>query len=145
MRFMGFGMTADIIVEKDDNIVLIKRKNEPYKGCWEMPGGFVEENETVEETALREVTEETSLKVKLKGILGVYSDLKRDPRGRVATVLFITEAVGGELRAASDAEDARWFDVNDVDADSLAFDHPKIFRDYLKWKKQKGTYWSGRE
>ncbi len=142
---MGFGMTADIIVEKENEIVLIKRKNEPYKGYWEMPGGFVEENETVEETALREVTEETSLKVKLKEILGVYSDVKRDPRGRVTTVVFITEAVGGKLKADTDAEDARWFDVNDVDADSLAFDHPKIFRAYLKWKKQKRTYWSGRE
>ena len=144
MRFMGFSMTADIIVEKGNEIVLIKRKNEPYKDYWEMPGGFVEENETVEETALREVTEETSLKVKLKEILGVYSDVKRDPRGRVATVVFITEAVGGKLKADTDAEDARWFDVNDVDADSLAFDHPKIFRNYLKWKKQKGTYWSGK-
>ena len=142
---MGFGMAEDIIVEMGNEIVLIKRKNEPYKEYWEMPGGFVEENETVEETALREVTEETSLKVRLKGILGVYSDVKRDPRGRVATVVFITEAIGGKLKADTDAEDARWFDVNDVDIDSLAFDHPKIFRDYLKWKKQKGTYWSGKK
>ncbi|MBI4010319.1 MAG: NUDIX hydrolase [Candidatus Aenigmarchaeota archaeon] len=144
MRPYGFGMTADIIVERNNEIVLIKRMNEPYKGSWEIPGGFVEEDETVEEAALREVTEETSLKVKLKEILGVYSDVNRDSRGRVATVVFITEAVGGKLKASSDAEDAKWFDVDEIDADSLGFDHPKILNDYKKWKKQKGTYWSGR-
>mgnify|MGYP001590121320 FL=1 len=144
MRFMDFGMTADIIVEEGNNVVLIKRKNEPYKGSWEFPGGFVEKNETVEEAALREVTEETSLKVRLKEILGVYSSADRDPRGRVATVVFVSEKIGGKLKASSDAEDAKWFDVTSMDAESLAFDHPKIIKDYRRWKKQKGTYWSGK-
>ena len=144
MLFLGFGMTADIIIEKGNEIVLIKRMNEPYKGYWEVPGGFVEKDETVEEAAVREAKEETSLDVKLKEILGVYSDVKRDPRGRVATTVFISEAIGGKLKADSDAEDAKWIDVNKIKLDSLAFDQSKMIRDYKRWKRQNGTYWSGK-
>ena len=142
MRFLGFGMTADIIIERSDEIVLVKRKNDPYKGYWELPGGFVEENETIEEAAVREVKEETSINVGLKEILGVYSDVKRDPRGRVATVAFISNPIGGKLKASSDAEEAKWIKVGTIDVESLAFDHPKIIKDYKIWKRQNGTYWS---
>ena len=63
--------TVDIIIEKDDKIVLIRRKNEPFKGKLAMPGGFVNEGELIEDRAIKDAKEETSLGIKLKEILGV--------------------------------------------------------------------------
>lgn len=141
--FKNFCLTADIIIENKNKIVLIERKNEPFKGKWQTPGGFVEDEETVEEAAIREAKEETGLKIKLKDILGVYSDPKRDPRGRVVSVVFVASAKG-KLKACSDASKAEWIGINKINFKNLAFDHSKILRDYLKWKKKKGTYWSGK-
>jgi 8-oxo-dGTP diphosphatase len=136
--------TVDIIIEKGKKIILIKRNTEPFKGKLAIPGGFVEAEETVEQAALREAKEETGLEVKLKGILGVYSDPKRDPRGRVTAIVFISKPVGGELKASSDAAKAEWVEIDKIDFNNLAFDHSKILRDYLKWKKEKETYWSSK-
>ena len=136
--------TVDIIIEKDNKIVLIKRKKEPFKGKLVLPGGHVEENETVEEAAVREAKEETSLDVKLREILGVYSNPKRDPRYPTISTVFITEPISKKIKASSDAAEAKWFEVDKIDFKNLGFDHLKILKDYLRYKKKGGTYWSTR-
>ena len=80
---------VDAIIQMDTQILLVKRKNEPFRGYMAIPGGFVNEGETVEDAAKREVREETSLDIELVDILGVYSDPKRDPRGHIMSTVFI--------------------------------------------------------
>jgi len=134
--------TVDIIIEKDNRIVLITRKNEPFKGKLALPGGYIDWGETVEHAAIREAKEETSLDVNLTNLLGVYSDPKRNPKLKSIAIVFIGKPIGGKLMANDDAADALWFNINEIEQKELAYDHKKIIRDYLKWKKNKETYWS---
>ena len=134
--------TVDIIIEKDDKIVLIRRKNEPFKGKLAIPGGFVNEGELIEDRAIIEAKEETSLDVELKEILGVYSIPDRDPRGHLMTTVFIAKPISGKVKGGDDAAEATWFKITDKILNEVSFDHKKILTDYLKWKKKKGTYWS---
>uniref|UniRef100_A0A7J3TJT7 NUDIX hydrolase n=1 Tax=Geoglobus ahangari TaxID=113653 RepID=A0A7J3TJT7_9EURY len=108
-------------------IVLIKRKNEPFKGYYALPGGIVEYGERVEDAVVREVREETGLECKIKKLVGVYSDPERDPRGHFVSICFLMEVVGGELRASSDAEDVKIFKLKELP--KLAFDHEKMIKD----------------
>ena len=119
--------TVDIIIEIGQGIVLIKRRNYPYG--WALPGGFVDYGESVEEAALREAKEETGLTVKLKGLLGVYSDPKRDPRQHTISTVFVATSKGRPV-GGDDAEQAMVFPLNNIDV-PLAFDHQKIIHDYL--------------
>lgn len=134
--------TVDIIIERNNKIVLIRRKNEPFKGKLALPGGFVNWGETVENAAMREAKEETSLDVKLKEILGIYSIPNRDPRGHLMTTVFIAKPINGKVKGGDDASSASWFKINKKVLNELSFDHRKILTDYLKWKKKRGTYWS---
>ena len=120
--------TVDIIIEMGSGIVLIRRKNYPFG--WAIPGGFVDYGESLEEAALREAEEETSLKVELLFQLGAYSDPSRDPRQHTISVVFAARA-DGEPVAADDAEDIGIFDYSSIPND-LAFDHGKIIRDYYR-------------
>jgi len=121
-------LAVDIIIEyPDGDIVLVKRKYDPFKGLWAIPGGGVEVGETVEHAARREAREETGLKVRLTVLEGIYSEPGRDPRGHVVSIVYRAEPVGGELMAASDAAEAkRVKTIKDLD---LAFDHRKILLD----------------
>jgi len=130
MRYKSPKLTADGAILKDKKILLIKRKNEPFKDIWALPGGFVEYNEKVEDAVIREIYEETSLKTKIKNLIGIYSDPKRDPRGHVVTVVYLLEIEGGELKEGDDASDAKFFDLNNLPR--LAFDHDIILRDILR-------------
>src|ERR1700674_5389318 len=85
-------IAADVIAEIGDRIVLIERKNFPFG--WAIPGGFVEIGETVEQAAVREALEETSLEVELRALLGVYSRPDRDPRGQTVTVVYVARGHG---------------------------------------------------
>jgi 8-oxo-dGTP diphosphatase len=122
--------TVDIIVEVEEGIVLIKRKNPPYG--WALPGGFVDYGESLEEAALREAKEETSLDVELLSQLGAYSDPARDPRHHTISVVFIARAVG-KPKAADDAAEVEVFGRSSIPKD-LAFDHAKILQDYFAKK-----------
>lgn len=116
-------LTVDILIVQSEKLVLIRRRNPPYQGQWALPGGFVEVGETVEEAAMREANEETGLDVELKGLVGVFSDPGRDPRGHTVSICFA--ALGqGTPKASSDAQDVALFDLNDLPP--LAFDHQQI-------------------
>jgi 8-oxo-dGTP diphosphatase len=129
-------LTVDAVITcEHDSIILIKRKKDPYRGSWALPGGFVEYGETVESAILREVKEETCLEIDLKGIVGVYSDPKRDPRGHTVTICYLAAITGGELKADTDASDIRCFPKRDVLKLKLAFDHDLILKDAFKLMK----------
>ena len=123
-------ITADGILIKDNQILLVQRKNEPFKGKWALPGGFVEYGEKTEETVVREVFEETGLKTKIRGLAGVYSDPKRDPRGHTITVAYVLEMSGGRLEAGDDASDVKFFKVNKLPV--LSFDHKVIINEAVQ-------------
>ena len=114
---------------KDEKILLIKRKNPPFKDKWALPGGFIEYGEKTEYAVKREILEETGLKTEIIDILGVYSDPNRDPRGHTVTVVYMLNICGGLLKSGDDASEAVFFDVDSLPG--LAFDHDKIIKDFL--------------
>lgn len=121
--------TVDIIIEvENQGIILIKRKNFPYG--WALPGGFVDYGETVEEAAVREALEETSLSLESMRQFRVYSDPKRDPRHHTISVVFTARAQGIP-RANDDAVDLGIFTRETLPA-PIVFDHDKIINDYFK-------------
>ncbi len=127
--------TVDIIieVEREDGrtgIVLIERKFSPLG--WALPGGFVEYGESLEDTAIREAKEETSLDIRLVEQLHTYSDPGRDPRFHTISTVFIA-AARGEPRAQDDARNVGVFTEEDRPR-PLVFDHERILMDYQRWK-----------
>jgi len=129
------GLTVDLVILYKDGIVLIKRKHEPFKDYWALPGGFVEYGESVENAAIREAKEETDLNVELIKLIGVYSDPNRDPRGHTVTAAFLAKGYG-ELKGGDDAKEARVFSLDEIKSLKLAFDHAKIIEDALKILKE---------
>jgi 8-oxo-dGTP diphosphatase len=130
-------ITTDIFIFDDDlNFILIKRKNEPYKDCWAIPGGFVEYGETVENAAIREAKEETSIDVELMDLVNVYSKPDRDPRGHTITVAYTAKGNFADKKADSDAIDISIFDEKKIDEIDIAFDHKEIIKDCLKTAKK---------
>ena len=130
MDYKSPKLTADGAIIKDGKILLIERKNEPFKGKWALPGGFVEYGEKVEDAVVREVNEETGLDTKIIDIVGVYSDPSRDPRGHIVTVVYLLEILDGEIKGSDDAADAKFFDLNDLP--KLAFDHNVVLKDIIR-------------
>ena len=127
-------MAVDVVIELVDRpgrpIVLIERRNPPFG--WALPGGFVDLGESLEQAAVREAREETSLVVGLKALLGCYSDPARDPRGHTVSPVYVAEATG-EPAAADDARNLDVFEPDRLPAD-LAFDHARILEDYRRWR-----------
>jgi 8-oxo-dGTP diphosphatase len=123
-------LAVDIIIElvdqPDKPILLIERKNPPYG--WALPGGFVDVGETLEHAAIREAAEEVTLNIKLKTLLGCYSDPGRDSRGHTISAVYIAETVG-QPEAADDAANVKSFSINAI-PEKLAFDHGQILNDY---------------
>ena len=122
---------GSIIIE-GDGVVLVKRAHFPIQGQWSIPGGVLEVGEMVREAAIREAREETGLMVEPGELLGVFDRILRDPNRRVqyhyVLIDFLCRRVGGELLAASDAAEARWFTREELPALSLAEDTLEVIR-----------------
>ena len=123
-------LAADAVIFMGKGIVLIKRENPPFQGCYALPGGFVKVGELIEEAVRREAKEETGLDIEILGLIGVYSNPKRDPRGHVVSVSYLAEG-RGELIHGSDARSVEVFFALE-ELPPLAFDHENIIRDALK-------------
>ena len=131
-------VTADCIVitrESEPKVLLIQRGNPPFKGAWAFPGGFIDMDETTEQCAIRELEEETGLRVSNVHQIGAYSKVDRDPRGRTVTVAYLAIidapiAVIGQ----DDAAKAQWFPLSALP--ELAFDHDEIMHDAIKKYKE---------
>ena len=128
-------VTADCILmtrEIEPQVLLIERGNEPYKGYWAFPGGFLNMDETTEQCAIRELEEETGMKIGKVHQIGAYSKVDRDPRGRVISVVYlaiIDKPV--EVKGQDDATKAQWWPINSLP--SLAFDHDEIMTDAIAY------------
>ena len=127
-------VTVDAVVFRNDvegrYLLLIKRKNDPFKGMWAFPGGFVDANEDLPEACARELEEETGLEFKpgkLKQI-GAFGKPGRDPRGRTVTVAYVAELsnTSQEIKAADDAAEAKWWPLSQLP--EMAFDHLEILK-----------------
>ena len=123
-------LTVDIIIEIDQRIVLIKRKNPPYG--WALPGGFVDYGESLETSAIREAKEETCLNIKLLQQFHTYSNPDRDPRHHTVTTVFLAQA-SGDPKAADDAKSIGLF-TKDTLPDPIVFDHNRILDDFFRYK-----------
>ncbi len=124
-------VTADCVVmtkETVPQVLLVERGADPYKGCWAFPGGFMNMDETTEQCAIRELEEETGMKVSELHQIGAYSKVDRDPRGRTITVAYLaiidTPVV---VTGQDDAAKAEWWPLSDLP--HLAFDHYGIMQD----------------
>jgi len=133
MKYKNPKVTIDAAIIRDGKILLVKRNKNPFKNRWALPGGFVEYGEKVENAVIREVLEETGLKVEIKKLFGVYSDPNRDPRGHTVTIVYLMNIVGGKLESGDDACDAKFFELEKLP--ELAFDHDKVINDVIRWLK----------
>ena len=122
-------LTTDcVICDPGGRVLLIRRKNEPFRGSYALPGGFVDIGETVEAACRREVLEEAGIEIGDLGLVGVYSDPRRDPRGHTVSIAYLALLPSAvPPRAGSDAEAAEW--VEDWRKLKLAFDHAQILDD----------------
>lgn len=136
--------TVDIILHKDSNILLVKRKKDPFKDHLALPGGFVNVGEKVEEAVKREALEETSLEIEPIDILGVYSDPGRDPRGHILSIVFVGTILSGEAKAGDDSQDIEWVNLGELEKKKLAFDHGRIIADYREWRNSGRSFWSSK-
>lgn len=140
-KFDRPSVTVDVIIFtiQDDElkVVLVKRKAWPFEGQWALPGGFVKMDESLEDAAIRELSEETGVKDVYLEQLYSFGEPKRDPRTRVITISYFALINSEKIRlmAATDVSDVKWFSVKHLPA--VAFDHKQII-DYalqrLRWK-----------
>jgi ADP-ribose pyrophosphatase YjhB (NUDIX family) len=138
-------VTVDLVIftiaEDDLKVLLIRRGQEPFKGRWALPGGFVEIDESLERAAARELKEEVGVTNVYLEQLYTFGEPKRDPRGRVISVSYfaLVDAERQRIVAASDAAEAQWYSV--FDAPKLAFDHAKIL-DCAVWRLRNKIEWT---
>jgi len=133
--YMGPAAVACVLAERDGQILFVLRKYDPGKGKWCLPAGFMEAGEQPDESAAREVKEETGLDVEVTGIYDTWAT-DEDPRTPVISLAFTARVAGGVLAAGDDAEEARFFDMDDL-PDSIAFeDHARVVRRYVDERRQ---------
>jgi ADP-ribose pyrophosphatase YjhB (NUDIX family) len=118
IHFSDPKVAAAILIEEDGRVLLVRRVNEPFRGSWSLPAGFVDADEDPAKAAERECLEETGLIVRATGVVDVIAG-REHPRGADFVIVYRGEVVSGELRAADDADEAEWFALNELP--SLAF------------------------
>lgn len=125
-------VTVDVLVinKNTNEILLIKRLNEPYKDYWALPGGFVDENEDLEQAARRELFEETNVETSEMTQVGAFGKPNRDPRGHMVSIAYQTYLIENQIvKAKDDAKEIRWFSIKNLP--ELAFDHLEIINSIL--------------
>jgi len=126
---------AGAVVHRDGKVLLMKRRFPPHKGLWAIPGGLVELGETAEDAAVREVGEETGLRVRLEGLLDVASEIRRDKTGRMTyhyvLVDYIAKPVGGTFRASSESTEWNWFSRSETEKIDMSINTRKLIREYF--------------
>jgi 8-oxo-dGTP diphosphatase len=138
-------VTVDTVVFTFQNnrvkLLLVKRGNEPFKGKWAIPGGFIEIDEELEDAAARELQEETGLANVSLEQMHTFGRCGRDPRGRQITVVFMGIAAKGQnkVKGGDDASKAKWFDIENLPKD-MAFDHSEVAKFAVKRLKKKKVY-----
>ena len=138
-------LTVDCVVfaldDEDLKVLLIQRDLPPFEGRWALPGGFVRLDETLEESARRELNEETGIENVYLEQLYTIGELDRDPRERVVTVAYyaLVKLSDHRVQAATDARNAAWFAIDDVPP--LAFDHEKILKMAHERLRGKDALW----
>lgn len=115
-------LTCDGFVGRGGKVLLIKRRRDPFKGSYALPGGIVEYGESAEDCVVREVLEETGLRTRVVRLVGVFSSPDRDPRGHFITLLYELDFIGGSLMGGDDAESAGFYPMDELPP--MAFDHP---------------------
>lgn len=130
-----FGYDAGTI-----SVLLIKRKYEPFKGMWAIPGGFVLQDESLEEAVERELKEETGIEIDYLEQLYTFGNPKRDPRSRVVSIAYfgLVHPSTFDIFASTDAEEVQWFKIDDLP--QLSFDHDKILQFAITRLRAKITY-----
>jgi len=127
-------VTTDCVIFGFDgtrlNVLLIERGNDPYKGCWAFPGGFLNMDESALEGAKRELYEETGLRDAYIHQFHAFSAPDRDPRERVISIAYFALVRLTDVKAGDDAAKAQWFPLDEIPP--LAFDHDKMLREALK-------------
>lgn len=118
-----------MILIENRKVLLIKRGRKPFLGQWAIPGGRIEDDESAEQCAIREMREETGLNIEIEKLVGIYSEPNRDPRGIIAAA-YLVKKVGGILKSGDDAAQAKWFDLDKIP--TLATDHAKMLKDALE-------------
>jgi len=144
MSKQSIKLSVDAVVfgyeEGNISVLLIKRKYDPFKGKWAIPGGFVENSESLEDAVERELFEETGIKINYLEQLYTFGKPNRDPRGRVVTIAFfgLVRPNTFKIFASTDAEQVQWFNISELP--KLSFDHKEILKTAIERLQGKITY-----
>jgi 8-oxo-dGTP diphosphatase len=144
MSTQSIKLSVDAVVfgyeEGNISILLIKRKYDPFKGKWAIPGGFVKNEESLEEAVQRELQEETGVQINYLEQLYTFGETDRDPRGRVVSVAYfgLVRPNAFKIEASTDAAEVQWFHINEIP--EISFDHKTILETAIKRLKSKITY-----
>jgi len=124
-------LTVDGLVSEKGKILMVRRAHYPFIGYWVLPGGHVEYGEKVEEAIKREMKEELGVLVKIKKMIGVYSNPKRDPRYHTVSVVYLLKKGKGKIHLDNEASEFKYFSLKKLPS-KIGFDHKKILSDLKK-------------
>lgn len=126
--------TATALVLYKNKLLLTKRARDPYKGCWDLPGGFINKGESAEKAAIRELKEETGLDIKIKGILGIYPDQYISGSNSCYTlcIVYIANTKSISLKALDDVIESKWFSKRDIPKHIAFKSNRQAIKDFLK-------------
>lgn len=122
---------SGVIIEKDGKVLLVKRKFAPFKGDWSLPAGFMEYGESPEACAIREIYEETNLKIKLPALFGVYAG-HDDPRTYAILVVYLADIIEGQPEPGDDAQEISFFSRDEIPSNIAFAAHRQVLKDYFK-------------
>jgi 8-oxo-dGTP diphosphatase len=124
-------LTVDGIVQKNGKVLLERRSVKPFLGYWALPGGHVDYGEKVESAIKREIKEELGISVRIKKLIGVYSDPERHPWYHTVAVVFLCQKIKGKLSLSNEVSEFEYFPLNNLPF-KIAFDHRKILNDFKR-------------